>query len=76
MLARSVVAGVETRVVNGTIDRNPVGLVDAAAVAAGRAIGKGTRHLDPAALFPYDRTHLVGHFGKVLILAEHHSLAA
>src|SRR5213594_3662393 len=68
----AVVAPIEARVVQGAIDADPVGLVDASAVAAGRAPRERRRDLDPAILFPRDHPDLFGHLGEVLILAEDH----
>src|ERR1700676_800939 len=69
-LRRTIVAGVETGIIEGAINLDPVCSVDAATVAAGRTEWKCASDLNPAILLLYDLTDFVSDFGKVLVLAE------
>src|SRR5439155_8757752 len=68
--ASPVVPPVQARVVGRTVDPDPVGLVDAAAVPAGWAGRKRAGDLDPPVLLPRDLSYLVRHLREILILAQ------
>jgi len=65
-----VVSRVKARVVEGSLDANPVRLVDAAAVPGDRTARKGRSDLQPTALFASDDTQFRGDFRQILVLAE------
>lgn len=70
---RSMISPIEARVVDRPVNRNPVGLVDPAAIPACGADGKGAGDFQPAPLLPRNDPDLFGHLGQVLILAEDQS---
>jgi hypothetical protein len=60
---KPVLSAIEARIIECPVNLNPVGLVDAAAIAACGADGVGAGHLQPAALFPRNGADLFGHLG-------------
>ncbi len=67
---RAVVARVQARVVQGAVNRNPVGAVDPTPIATSGAAGEGRCDLDPTRLFPCDISDLGCYFGEILIPTE------
>ena len=66
----AIVPRVETGIVSGALDFNPVGAVDTAWFGDDRADRKGARGLDPAPLFLGDDPDFVSDFREVLVLTE------
>ena len=68
-----IVSWIETRVVEGSVHPEPVGLVNSPCRRGIGTGGKSRYDLEPAFLRPRDIPNLRGHLGKILVLAEDHS---
>src|SRR5712692_4303039 len=66
-----VVAPVEAGIVGGTVDPDPVGLIDPAPIERCWARREGGGDLDPPSLLARDRPDLLGNLRQVLILAQY-----
>ena len=67
---RAVVALVKALIVKVSINRDPVGLVNATAILRRRTLRKSTSYLDPSPLTSCDCSNLIGNFREILILAH------
>ena len=65
-----VVSLVEALIIEVSINRDPVGLVDPSAILRRRTLRKCTSDLYPASLVSCDCSNLVGNFREILILAH------
>ena len=68
---RAVVSFVKAPIIEVSINRDPVGLVNATAILRRRTLRKSTSYLDPASLISCDCSNLIGNFREILILAHH-----
>jgi hypothetical protein len=68
----SIVSRIDASVVQLLLNRQPVRVADAAAVAGGPSPGVRAGNLDPSALLTSDLAHFDGDLGEILVLAENH----
>ena len=64
----TVITWVETPIVRGAVESNPICLVYPARIASRWTIGKRGRDFDPARLFASNGSDFVGDFRQILIL--------
>src|SRR5208337_4254124 len=65
-----IVVRIDTGVIGGAVDANPIRSIDASRLLDRRARRESARRLDPSILKDRDLFHILDGFGEILILAE------